>query len=166
MKVTGHAVAATAHGVSTVAGSLGRFLPLLLIAGLIWLLMKLGGTVRSAGVAVADGYTGGAASRTKDAKGAVVHRAHNKGKRMRATREVVKGPQVQAHTGAGVEIISRANDQLGRPKRVTVCAPGPGDAQSALQARMGGRGKWAPAGSRPCRCKAAGHKDYLFVRQP
>lgn len=156
-------VGAAAHGVGQIAGHLGGLLPLLLIVGITILIFKIVGVTRQVGVAVADGYSGGAASKATNVKEAAVAKARDKGQDVRRSRESSKGPQVSTHTGGGTEIVERYNDPLGRPARLVVCAASPGDASAALTARMHGH-SMTPTGSKPCDLKAAGHRHFTFKR--
>lgn len=159
MKAVAGAVSDGVH----MATSLGGFLPLILVGLLIWFLLKLFSTGKSAGVAVVNGYTGGALTRATSVKETVAKRAHEKGRSIRVAREGGRGPQVQAHTGQ-TAIIKRANDASGKPKTVTVCAGDPGSAQSLLQQRMGGA-RWSLSGSKPCPHQKASGKDFTFTRR-
>lgn len=137
-------------------GGLAMALPLLFLGFLLWLLFKLVGFGKDAAPAVVAAYTGVQLD-TKDPK--TTGRAA--GEKLRVKTEQRRGPKPGIHDGHGAQVVDRENGPDGRPKRVVVCASGPGEAATTIGSRMGGR-TWNPAGSKPCDLQH-GNTHYSFT---
>lgn len=164
MQTVGKAAHFTFRAGADLAEAMGKFFPLLLLGGLIFLLVKLLSISKVAAIGVADGFTGGGASKASNVKSTVAARARQHGRQARVTRETKRGPLPKpGHSGAGVQVIARTNRADGRPSRVVVCAPGPGEAQAAIAQRFSGT-VWRPSSVRLCTAGGQQH-DYTYTAQ-
>lgn len=144
---TGRVLGAANDLTSPVGGLLGA-IPMILLVLIGWVLWRLlaGGvrTVKTAGPAVVQGYTGVDVAEIKQRPAKSGERY---GRQLRARRDARHG--LGTHTGQTTTVVDRQDDTHGRPNRVVVCAAGPGEAQTALASRLAGH-QWRPTGSKPC----------------